>query len=80
LGGRLTIVREACESGKYNGIILGGGEPGFFECREITREYGVVVTANALSQMCFATMLGNKFSVIDTATNTVVSTISFHII
>ncbi|MBT3350053.1 MAG: hypothetical protein HOC91_16065 [Nitrospinaceae bacterium] len=67
-GGRLTIVREACESGQYNGIILlGGGEPGFFECREITRKYGVVVTANAFAQMYFATMLGNKFSVIDFA-------------
>ena len=28
--GRLPIVREACESGKYNAIVLlGGGEPGF---------------------------------------------------
>jgi len=67
-GGRLGIVREACEGGKYNGIILlGGGEPGFFECREISRKYGVVVTANAFSQMYLATMLGNKFSVIDFA-------------
>ena len=30
---RLPLVREACESKKYNAIVLlGGGEPGFFEC------------------------------------------------
>src|SRR5438045_22083 len=27
---RLTVVRQACESGKYNAIVLlGGGDPGF---------------------------------------------------
>jgi len=42
---RLPIVREACESGKYNAIILlGGGEPGFMESREIARKYGIPVT------------------------------------
>ena len=56
----------ACESGKYNAIILlGGGEPGFAEAREIARSYGVVVTANAFSQLHLATMLGNKFTVLD---------------
>ena len=31
---RLPIVRKACESGKYNGIVLlGGGEPGFLASR-----------------------------------------------
>ena len=65
---RLSVVREACESGKYNGIVLfGGGEPGFLESREISRKYDVVVTANAFSQMHIASMLGNKFSVIDLA-------------
>ena len=65
---RLPIVRQACESGKYNGIVLlGGGEPGFLESREISRKYNVVVTANAFSQMHIASMLGNKFSVIDLA-------------
>ena len=64
--GRLAIVREACESGKYNGIVLlGGGEPGFIESREIARPYGVAVTACGFSQMHFASMLGNRFSVID---------------
>ena len=65
---RIPIVRQACESGKYNGIILlGGGEPGFLESREITRKYNVVVTSCAFSQMHIASMLGNKFSVIDFA-------------
>lgn len=64
--GRLAIVREACESRKYNAIVLlGGGEPGFIESREIARPYGIAVTACGFSQMHFATMLGNRFSVID---------------
>jgi Asp/Glu/hydantoin racemase len=68
--GRLPIVREACESGKYNGIVLlGGGEPGFPEAREIARAYRIPVTACAFSQMHVAAMLGNKFSVIDLAEN-----------
>jgi Asp/Glu/hydantoin racemase len=66
--GRLPIVREACESGKYNAIVLlGGGEPGAFEAREIARGYGTPVTSCAWAQMHVATMLGNKFSVIDMA-------------
>ncbi len=64
--GRLAIVREACESGKYNGIVLlGGGEPGFTESREIARQFGIPVTSCGFSQMHVASMLGNKFSVID---------------
>ena len=64
--GRIPIVREACESSKYNAIILeGGGEPGFMEAREITRQYGIPVTSCAHSQMHVASMLGNKFAVID---------------
>ena len=63
---RLPIVREACKSGKYNAIVLlGGGEPGFMESREIARQYGIPVTSCAFSQMHIASMLGNKFSVID---------------
>ena len=65
---RLPIVREACEKGKYNAIVLlGGGEPGFFESREIARKFNVPVTSCAFSQMHIASMLGNKFSVIDLA-------------
>jgi Asp/Glu/hydantoin racemase len=68
--GRLPIVREACESGRYNGIVLlGGGEPGYPEAREIARPFGIPVTACAFSQMHVASMLGNKFSVIDLAEN-----------
>jgi Asp/Glu/hydantoin racemase len=63
---RLPIVREACESGKYNAIVLlGGGEPGFLESREIARKYGIPVTSCAFSQMHIASMLGNKFTIID---------------
>ncbi len=63
---RLPNIREACESGKYNGIVLlGGGEPGFLEAREMCRQYNIVCTANAHSQMYLATMLGNKYSVVD---------------
>jgi Asp/Glu/hydantoin racemase len=68
--GRLPIVREACESGKFNGIVLlGGGEPGFMAAREIARGFGLPVTACAFAQMHFASMLGNRFSVIDLAEN-----------
>jgi allantoin racemase len=68
--GRLPIVRKACESGQYNGIVLlGGGEPGFSASREIARPFNVAVTACAFSQMHVASMLGNKFSVIDLAEN-----------
>lgn len=68
--GRVAVVREACKSGKYNAIVLlGGGEPGFHESREIARQYGIPVTSCAHSQMHVACMLGNKFSVIDLAEN-----------
>lgn len=67
---RLPLVREACESGKYNAIVLlGGGEPGFLESREIAHQYRIPVTSCGFSQMHTATMLGNKFSVIDLAEN-----------
>jgi allantoin racemase len=65
---RLPIVREACASGQYNAIVLlGGGDPGFLEAREIGRGYGIPVTSCASAQMHVATMLGNKFSVLDVA-------------
>ncbi|MBP0494990.1 aspartate/glutamate racemase family protein [Pararoseomonas indoligenes] len=63
---RLPVVREACESGRYNAIILlGGVDPGFWEAREIAQPYGVAVTANAFAQMHVACMLGARFSVLD---------------
>ncbi|KAA9160076.1 hypothetical protein FPZ12_018465 [Amycolatopsis acidicola] len=65
---RLGIVREACESGRYNAIVLlGGGEPGAPACREIARRYHLPVTSAAFSQMHVAAMLGNRFGVIDLA-------------
>ncbi len=63
---RLPIVREACETRRYDAIVmLGGGDPGFTEAREIGQRYNVPITACAHAQMHIATMLGNKFSVID---------------
>lgn len=65
---RLWNIREACEAGRYNGIVLlGGGEPGFLEARELCRAHGIVCTANGHAQMYLATTLGNKFTVIDIA-------------
>ena len=63
---RLAVVREGCASGKYNAIVLlGGGDPGYMEAREIGRSYGIPVTTNAHAQMHIAGMLGNKFSFVD---------------
>jgi Asp/Glu/hydantoin racemase len=65
---RLPIVREACESGKYSAIVLlGGGDPGFLEAREIGHAYGIPVTSCAHAQMHVAEMLGGRFSVLDVA-------------
>jgi allantoin racemase len=63
---RLPIVRTACASGRYDAIVLlGGGDPGFIEAREIGQRTNTPVTACAHAQMHIAAMLGNKFSVID---------------
>ena len=63
---RLPVVRAACDSGKHNAIVLlGGGDPGYAESREIGRRYGLPVTSCAHAQMHVATQLGNKFSIID---------------
>ena len=65
---RLPLVREACESGKYNAIVLlGGGDPGYMESREIARAYRIPVTTSAHAQMHLAGLLGNKFSIVDIA-------------
>jgi|SoiMethySBSTD1v2_1073268.scaffolds.fasta_scaffold00046_3 allantoin racemase len=67
-GARLPRVREACETGRYNALVLlGGGEPGYLEAREICHGYGIVCTANGHSQMHVAVMLGARFSVLDIA-------------
>jgi allantoin racemase len=63
---RLPIVHEACKSGLYDAIVmLGGGDPGVTEAREIGQRYNIPVTGCAHAQMHVATMLGNKFGVID---------------
>ncbi|MCC7276515.1 MAG: hypothetical protein IT561_27880 [Alphaproteobacteria bacterium] len=63
---RLPIVREACASGRYNAIVLlGGGDPGYMEAREIGRGHRIPVTSCAHAQMHIAGTLGNKFSVVD---------------
>jgi len=65
---RQPIVREACASGKYNAIVLlGGGDPGFIEAREIGQSYGIPVTACAHAQMHVASMLADRFTVLDVA-------------
>jgi allantoin racemase len=63
---RLPIVHEACESGRYNAIVLlGGGDPGYMEAREIGRRFRVPVTSCAHAQMHLAGLLGHKFSIVD---------------
>lgn len=63
---RLRLVREACESGKYNAIVLlGGGDPGYLAAREIGKRYGVAVTTGGHAQMHLAFLLGNRFSIVD---------------
>ena len=63
---RLPLVRQACESGKYNAIILlGGGDPGFWPAREIGQGHGIPVVSCAWAQMHVARMLGHRFGIVD---------------
>ena len=63
---RLPIVREACASGQWDAVVLlGGGDPGFIEAREIGQRFGVPVVACAHAQMVVAGMLGHRFGVLD---------------
>ena len=65
---RLPLVREACASGKYNAVVLlGGGDPGYLEAREIARQYRIPITSAAHAQMHLAGLLGAKFSIVDVA-------------
>jgi Asp/Glu/hydantoin racemase len=65
---RLPRIREACAGGRYDAIVmLGGGDPGVIEGREIARRWRIPVTANAHAQMHVAGMLGHRFSIIDVA-------------
>jgi allantoin racemase len=63
---RLPLVRAACESGKYNAVILlGGGDPGYLAAREIGRHHRIPVTTCAHAQMHIARTLGHRFSIVD---------------
>jgi Asp/Glu/hydantoin racemase len=63
---RLPIVREVCASGRWDAVVLlGGGDPGFIEAREIGQRFGMPVVACAHAQMVVAGMLGHRFSVLD---------------
>ena len=63
---RLPLVREACQSGKYNAIVLlGGGDPSYMAAREIGRSFAIPVTSCAHAQMHIARSLGRKFSIVD---------------
>lgn len=63
---RLPLVRAACESGRYNAVVLlGGGDPGFWAAREIGGAHRMPVVASAWAQMHVARMLGNRFGIID---------------
>jgi Asp/Glu/hydantoin racemase len=61
--GVLKLVREAAESGRYDAIIiLGGLDPGLYAAREIAN---IPVLGCTNSAIHVASLLGNKFSVID---------------
>jgi len=63
---RLPIVREAAASGRWDALVLlGGGDPGFIEAREIGQRHEVPVVACAWAQMQVAGMLGHRFAVLD---------------
>lgn len=61
--GVLKLVREASENGCYDAIIiLGGLDPGLYPAREIAN---IPVLGCTNSAIHIASLLGNKFSVID---------------
>jgi Asp/Glu/hydantoin racemase len=62
----LKLVREACESGKYDAIIqLGGLEPGLYAAKEIGARFGIPVVGTTSSEIAYAYLLGHKYAVID---------------
>jgi allantoin racemase len=65
--GVLKLVREASESGLYDAIIiLGGLDPGLYAAREISDKPVLGCTNSAIH---IASLLGNKFTVIDALQN-----------
>ena len=64
--GVLKRVREACESRNYDAlVVLGGLEPGLFPAREIATQYGIPVVSGTSSEVAFASILGNRYTIID---------------
>ncbi|MDP6483718.1 MAG: aspartate/glutamate racemase family protein [Nitrospinota bacterium] len=65
--GVLKLVRAACESGRYDAVILLGGlEPGLYAAMEIGAPFGIPVVGCTHSQAAYASVLGNKFTLMDT--------------
>jgi len=65
--GVLKLVREACESGRYDAIIIIGGlEPGLYAAKEIGARFNIPVLGCTSSEVGFATMLGHRYTIIDT--------------
>jgi Asp/Glu/hydantoin racemase len=66
LAGVLKRVREACESRKYDALILLGGlEPGLYAAKEIATQFGIPLVGGTSSEIAFASLLGNRYSVIE---------------
>jgi Asp/Glu/hydantoin racemase len=65
--GVLKLVREACESGRYDAIILIGGlEPGLYAAEEIGAQFDIPVVGCTSSEVAFAYILGHRYTIIDT--------------
>jgi Asp/Glu/hydantoin racemase len=67
---RLPVVRQEAAGGRWDALVLlGGGDPGFLEAREIAHRHRVVVTACAHAQMHAAALLGRRFTILDVSEN-----------
>jgi allantoin racemase len=62
----LKLVRQACESRKYDALILLGGlEPGLYAAKEIATSFGIPLVGGTSSEAAFASVLGNRYSIIE---------------
>jgi allantoin racemase len=65
--GVLKLVRDACQSGKYDAIIVTGGlEPGLYAAKEIGAQFNIPVVGCTSSEVAFAYILGHRYTIIDT--------------